>query len=104
MTFGRLGTLVACCAGSNPRVNLLVSAHSPKARQGNFVVLGGDRPDGSLEQDKDRLTVIQADDAVRGPGGVHQRGAPAPQAAADDRRLGQASDRLLHADHRPGAQ
>jgi hypothetical protein len=48
-------------------VNLLVSAHSPKARRGNFVVLGGDRPDGSLEQDKGRLTVIQAHDAVRAP-------------------------------------
>jgi hypothetical protein len=48
-------------------VNLLVSAHSPKARHGNFVVLGGDRPDGSLEQDKGRLSVIQAHDTVRAP-------------------------------------
>jgi hypothetical protein len=48
-------------------VNLLVSAHSAQARHGNFVVLGGDRPDGSLEQDKGRLTLIQAHDAVRAP-------------------------------------
>lgn len=55
------------CRPDHCWVNLLVSAHSPKARRGNFVVLGGDRPDGSLEQDKGRLTVIQAHDAVRAP-------------------------------------
>jgi hypothetical protein len=48
-------------------VNLLLSAHNHKARRGEYVVLGGDRPDGSLEQDKGRLTVIQAHDSVRAP-------------------------------------
>jgi hypothetical protein len=40
-------------------VHLLLSAHNPKARHGDFIVLGGDRPDGTLEQDKGRLSVVQ---------------------------------------------
>jgi hypothetical protein len=48
------------CPPARCYVNLLLSAHNPKARRGDYVVLGGDKPDGSLEQDKGRLTVIQA--------------------------------------------
>jgi hypothetical protein len=40
-------------------IQLLLSAHNRKARADNYIVLGGDKPDGTLEQDKGRLTVIQ---------------------------------------------
>ena len=48
-------------------IQLLVSAHGPKAERGDFVVLGGDKPDGTLEQDKGRLNVIQAHEGLRSP-------------------------------------
>ena len=47
------------CPPARCYVNLLLSAHNPKAKPGDYVVLGGDKPDGSLEQDKGRLTVVQ---------------------------------------------
>ncbi len=55
------------CKPDRCYVNLLVSAHNPNAKRGNYVVLGGDRPDGTLEQDKGRLTVMQAHEDVRAP-------------------------------------
>jgi hypothetical protein len=55
------------CKPSACYVNLLLSAHNPHAKRGYFVVLGGDRPDGSLEQDKGRVTVVQAHKGVRAP-------------------------------------
>jgi hypothetical protein len=55
------------CKPSACHVNLLLSAHSPHAERGFYVVLGGDRPDGSLEQDKGRVTVIQARKDVPAP-------------------------------------
>ena len=45
-------------------VNLIVGATNPKAKRGNKVVLGGDQPDGSVEQDKGRLNVVQAHPTV----------------------------------------
>jgi hypothetical protein len=45
-------------------INLIVGAASPKAKRGNKVVLGGDQPDGSVEQDKGRLNVVQAHPTV----------------------------------------
>jgi hypothetical protein len=73
-------------------VNLLVSAHNHKAKRHNYVVLGGDKPDGSLEQDKGRLTVIQAHDAVRAPAvftnaALLHHGLPLTVADSDKRRI-----------------
>jgi hypothetical protein len=39
-------------------VNLLLSADHPKAKPGNKVVLGGDRPNGVVQQDRGRISVI----------------------------------------------
>jgi hypothetical protein len=39
-------------------VNLLLSADHPKAKPGNQVVLGGDRPSGVVAQDKGRISAI----------------------------------------------
>jgi hypothetical protein len=39
-------------------VNMIVGAWAKKARRGNRVVLGGDRPDGEVVQDKGRLNVV----------------------------------------------
>lgn len=80
------------CPPGRCYVNLLLSAHNRKAKRGNYVVLGGDRPDGSLEQDKGRLTVIQAHDDVRAPAVftnaalLHHR-LPLTIADADKRRI-----------------
>ena len=48
-------------------VNLIVGAQNKKAKRGDVVVLGGDQPDGSVEQDKGRLNVIQAHSNVPVP-------------------------------------
>ena len=55
------------CEPRGCHVQLLVSAHNPKAERGDFVVLGGDKPDATLEQDKGRLTVIQSHAGLRSP-------------------------------------
>ena len=52
------------CAPEACYVNLIVGATSPKAKRGNKVVLGGDQPDGSVEQDKGRLNLVQAHPTV----------------------------------------
>ena len=39
-------------------VNLVVSAHNPRARAGDVIVIGADRPNGSIIQDKGRLSVV----------------------------------------------
>ena len=39
-------------------VNLVMDASHPNARHGDVVVLGGDRPNGSVEQDKGRLNLV----------------------------------------------
>jgi hypothetical protein len=88
--FGRLKRLP--CHPDRCYVNLLVSAHNRKAKSGNFVVLGGDKPDGSLEQDKGRVTVLQADERVRAPavftnaGLLHHR-LPLTIADSDKRKI-----------------
>jgi hypothetical protein len=55
------------CKPSACHVNLLLGAHSPHAKPGYFVVLGGDRPDATLEQDKGRVNLIQAREEVPAP-------------------------------------
>jgi hypothetical protein len=39
-------------------VNVLLSADHPKAKSGNVVVVGGDRPNGVVQQDKGRIAAI----------------------------------------------
>jgi hypothetical protein len=68
-------------------VNLLVSADHPKAQSGNKIVLGGDRPNGEVAQDKGRLSAI-----------VVRSGAPEPTAAID----GTVRARGLRLHPRPG--
>jgi hypothetical protein len=48
-------------------LNLIVGASNKAAKRGNVVVLGGDKPDGSVEQDKGRLSLVQAHAAVPAP-------------------------------------
>jgi hypothetical protein len=55
------------CAPDACYVNLIVGATSPKAKRGNKVVLGGDQPDGTVEQDKGRLNIVQAHATVPTP-------------------------------------
>lgn len=46
------------CPADRCFVNLVVSAYSPGAQRGNLIVIGADRPDGSIVQDKGRLSVV----------------------------------------------
>ena len=62
---GDLATLP--CAANACYANLVVGASNRHARTGNRVVLGGDRPDGSVAQDKGRLNVIHARADVPAP-------------------------------------
>ena len=48
-------------------VNLIVGAQNKKAKRGDVVVLGADQPDGSVEQDKGRLNLVQAHADVPAP-------------------------------------
>ncbi len=50
------------CSPRRCRLNLVLSAHHPLARGGEVLVIGGDRPDGSVGGDKGRLSaaVIRA--------------------------------------------
>lgn len=60
------------CAPTACYVNLIVGADHRKARRGNRVVLGGDRPHGLVSQDKGRLSAV-----------VSRSDAPAPVALFD---------------------
>ena len=55
------------CAPDACFVELIVGASNRKAKRGNVVVLGGDKPDGSVEQDKGRLNIVQAHADVPAP-------------------------------------
>jgi hypothetical protein len=48
------------CEATACYANLILSASNKRARPGNVVVLGADRPDGGVAQDKGRLNVVQA--------------------------------------------
>lgn len=48
-------------------VDLIVSATSKKSKKGDVVVLGADRPDRTVQQDKGRLNVVQARARVPAP-------------------------------------
>jgi hypothetical protein len=55
------------CAPEACYVNMIVGASSGKAKKGNVVVLGADRPDATVEGDKGRLNVVQAHADVPAP-------------------------------------
>ena len=48
------------CPAGHCRLNMIVSAHHPNARGGEVVVVGADRPDGSVEGGKGRLSAAVA--------------------------------------------
>ncbi|MEO8091763.1 MAG: dihydrofolate reductase family protein [bacterium] len=52
-------------------LNLVVAAHHPNARHGNRLIIGADRPDGSVEQGKGRVSALAiaagADPETRSP-------------------------------------
>ena len=64
-TIGDLAALP--CAPTACFVNLIVTASNKHAKRGNVVVLGADRPDGSVAQDKGRVNLGQAHAAAPGP-------------------------------------
>jgi hypothetical protein len=55
------------CKPAACHVNLIVGAHHRSAKAGDVVVLGADQPDGSVEQDKGRLNLVQSHAAVPAP-------------------------------------
>ena len=55
------------CPANACYANVIVGAYHRRARPGNRVVLGGDRPSGEVVQDKGRLNVIHARAEVRAP-------------------------------------
>ena len=46
------------CRPDDCHLNLVVDAHHPAARDGNLVVIGADRPDGSVERGKGRTNAV----------------------------------------------
>ena len=46
------------CRRDECRLNLVLDAHDRRARPGNRLVIGADRPDGSVAQDRGRLSAI----------------------------------------------
>ena len=55
------------CPANACYVNVILGAHNRQAKRGNKVVLGGDRPDGSVVGDKGRLNVIHTRAGMPGP-------------------------------------
>jgi hypothetical protein len=55
------------CPPNGCYVNLVVGATHRKAKPANRVVLGADRPDGSVAQDKGRLNIVQSEGSAPGP-------------------------------------
>jgi hypothetical protein len=47
------------CPPDSCRVNLVVDAHNPKARDGDKLMVGGQQPDGSIPQDRGRINAIR---------------------------------------------
>jgi hypothetical protein len=55
------------CPANACYVNVILGAHNRQAKRGNKVVLGGDRPDGSVVGDKGRLNVVHTRAGTPGP-------------------------------------
>ena len=52
-------------------MNLIVSAYNHEAEQGNVVVIGADRPDGAILQDKGRLSMVLTKPGASAPKRSH---------------------------------
>jgi hypothetical protein len=46
------------CKPARCRINMVVDASDGKAKDGNVIVVGADRPDGGIDQDKGRLNAV----------------------------------------------
>lgn len=55
----RLRASAALCSSGACRLNLVFSAHDHAAGHGDRIMLGGNRPDGSIPQDRGRLNLVQ---------------------------------------------
>jgi len=55
------------CADNACYVNMILGASNRRAESGNLVVLGADRPDGSVKGDKGRLNVVHSRAETPGP-------------------------------------
>lgn len=55
------------CPPSRCFINLVLSAHNRQAHRGNVVVVGADRPNGSIRQDKGRLNAVVTKAAAAAP-------------------------------------
>ncbi len=53
------------CQPDRCHVNLVLDAHNRRARKGNVLVVGADRPDGKVEQDKGRINALILGKGVR---------------------------------------
>jgi hypothetical protein len=47
------------CALDSCRINLVADAHNPRAGAGDLLMVGGQRPDGSIPQDRGRVNAIR---------------------------------------------
>jgi hypothetical protein len=61
------------CALDRCRVNLVADAHNPRARRGDLLMIGGQRPNGSIPQDRGRINVVRLRGRVRGARDSHVR-------------------------------
>ncbi len=77
------------CPPTRCFINLVAEAHNRRARQGNVVVVGADKPDGEVNQDNGRLNAV-----------VVRRDAAAPDRFRSRRRLTQRLPVRAY-DHRP---
>ncbi len=64
-TISDLGTLP--CDPQACYVNMLLGAANKRAGDNDLIVIGGDRPDGSVAQDKGRLNLVQAREEGQAP-------------------------------------
>jgi hypothetical protein len=53
----RLKAMNRFCVSRGCRLNLVATAHHPNADNGDRIMLGGNRPDGSIPQDRGRLNM-----------------------------------------------
>jgi hypothetical protein len=77
-------------------VNLLLSADHPKAKPGNKIVLGGDRPNGVVAQDKGRISAITVRSNAVAPTGAADSVIRARRGLPLHPRKGGSRKRVIH--------
>jgi hypothetical protein len=77
-------------------VNLLLSADHPKAKTGNVVVVGGDRPNGVVQQDKGRISAITVRNGATPPTTVADTAIRARRGLPLHPRKGGSRRRVIH--------